>query len=181
MGVLPKLQEFGKRVITPLQLNVSHPTTPNFLDPPPITNLLTSQNVTVDGEVNQAIHHVGAKTNVDTSTSADGEKRKIPQESVDSIPQQPLSGNTMHLGLAIAMGGGICCPVGALNRKSLAKLLLDPEPFGCRIRSTLKELLMKMKSPNVTEETRQRIAIFFGINYLFVCSFFRKQSEYGGL
>jgi hypothetical protein len=41
----------------------------------------------------------------------------------------------MHLGLAIAMGGGICCPVGALNRKSLAKLLLDPEPFGCRIRS----------------------------------------------
>ena len=76
MGVLPKLQEFGKRVITPLQLNVSHPTTPNFLDPPPITNLLTSQNVTVDGEVNQAIHHVGAKINVDTSTSADDEKKK---------------------------------------------------------------------------------------------------------
>lgn len=180
MGVLPKLQEFGKRVITPLQLNVSHPTTPSVLDPPPINNL-TSQNVTVDGEVNQAIHPVGAKTNVDTSTSADGEKRKIPRESVDSIPQQPQSGKTMHLGLAIAMGGGICCPVGALNRKSLAKLLLDPEPFGCRIRSTLKELLMKMKSPNVTEETRQRIAIFFGINYLFVCSFFRKQSEQSGL
>lgn len=170
MGVLPELQEIGKRDIEQnLQLNGLRPS----------SIMISSQNVTdnVGTQVNQVVHPVEAKKSVNSSMRADGEKRKTPQPLVNSIPQNPLTGKTMHLDLAIAMGGGICCPVGPMNRKALGKLLLDPKPFGCRFRATLKELLMEMKSPNVTNYSRHRIAIFFGINYLYVCSFFRKQCD----
>lgn len=185
LGDRPELQKFGKGDGETPQSNVLHPTTPSVPHPPaPISNVPASQNMAVGSGIkdNQAmIHTVEVKEHVTMSIGADSEKTGTPQQRVIFISQQPLIKKTEHLNFAIAMGGGVCCTVAALSRERLGKLLLDPAKFGCNFRTTLKNLLMEVQSPKVTKESRQKIEDFFGIHYLFVCSFFRKRCEKSGL
>jgi hypothetical protein len=174
MSTRPQLLKIDKGDGKPLQSSVLNPTTSSVLP----------KNVAVGGAIrilNQLIYTVGDKKYLTVRTVADNQKRGNPQQLASSFPQQPPTKKMEHLNLAIALGDGVCCPVAALSREHLGRLLLDSDTFGSNFRTTLKKLLMEIRSPNVTKESRQKISNFFGIHYLFVCSFFRKHCEKKGL